>query len=302
MNIILAEELRYPIGSFIETAKKTFPPSSVINCSKRTLTDVIVKVASPPPLTRGWLVFANLKDITEDTVRKLENKANTVIYIVRSKDKLRETAINFDSMGLRYEVVNNLTPSEGKISEYITRELSVDEDIAKYIINRHRKFLPKISETVDILRSVDPITKANIRKYTEASMSVSFDQVFRYVIGQEIIKHNKAVSLIRKYRYGLGFFIKFMVRRFEIYLKIYEDSFAGQVSLENVKEYYNENRDSLKDVSEFVVEKALEAIGVVSYDKLTHLYYLYKEEEGKRVSVLRVLSLLKLSKIKEDIK
>lgn len=302
MNIILAEELRYPLNSFLESirSQKKVPGSSLVFCNKNNLFDVKKIIASPPPLTRGWVIFVNNNKILEDDVRSLESDYNWVIYVVRNKDSLRELGVNFESWGVEFRLVNNLEPSEEKVISYIMTELGLSESDAKYLYNRHRGYLPRISESVDRLSVVENLDRKNIRKYTEAASDISIDVLFRYIIGQDDGKgmSTKAANLIFQFRYGLPYVMKQLLRKFEVYIFLYEDILSGQLSRENYKEYYKNNRDTLKDVSEYFVEKAILAVGTVSSEKLVYLYWLFKEKHNESyISPTMVLGLVRLAKM-----
>lgn len=299
MIIILAEEMRYPIGSFIDRAKKTFPVTSIINCTRDNYEAVVKRVSKPPSLSRGWLIFANLgaRNLSSALVSDLEREHNSVIFIVRNRDSLREFSITLEELGFSYETVDNLSPSKELIVNYVLSQLNITEKDATYLVNRHNSYLQKISESVEILRPLPKVTRADIKKYTQRSADISFDDLFKYIIGQEQISHGSAVSLVKRYRYGIKFLVKFITGRFEFYEKVYDYVLSGQLSLINYIEFVNERKQEFKSVSQYNVKTAVEAVGIVSHEKLIQLKAMYDKELEGEPSVLGVLGLLELSKL-----
>lgn len=298
MNIILAEEINFPLGSFIDQVKKKFPSSCVVNMNRNNTDEVLKTVKSPPPVHELWLVLASLRNPADDILNKLDNEHTVNVFVVRSKEELTEWSRKLSVLQIQFKIVNNLDVPKPDVVEYVMKELGVDYELAKYICGRHRYYLPKITSSVLTLKHLPKVTKATIRKYTSAYNDMSYDALFDYVIGvDERVSHNKAISLVHKYRYGVEYIVKFLVKRFEMYLYVYEEMMLGKLSFDNYKDYYAEHKSDMKDFSEYRMKMAIESFGKVSYDKLYYLSSLYKRELEQGVSVLSLLNLLRLSKV-----
>jgi hypothetical protein len=297
INIILAEENRYPIGSFIDQVKQKFPSSSTVFVNKNNVLDAMKVISRSPLLTEGWLVIINVKDISEGLISSFNVERNITIFVVRNNDELHETARKFIGANLQYKVVDNLNPSKETVELYIMEELKVDKELARYIARRHNYYLQKISESVEILKELPNISKEVIKKYTEKTGDLSYNAMFDYIIGaDEEINPARVGRLVHKYRFGVEFMAKFIVKKFDLYLMVYDEVMTGKLSMENYKEYYEQHKVSLKEVNEYSLRKAIEATTMVSYEKLFYLSQLYKREAESGANVISLMGLLRLSK------
>lgn len=296
MNIILAEDRNYPLGSFVIGVRDQFPASSTITLHNKNIREVRKALKTPPLYTAGWLVLSYLRSIDENLVQEFNSEDNVLVYVVRNNDDLEEFKRVFLSSGLSFSVVDNLHPDKETIREYIRKTLGVKPSLAKFIAARHNYYLPMIYESVEILKSLQPVTKKVVTSYTRPSSSISFNGLFDYIIGVDTKRsYSECVELVHSYRFGLDFLIKFIVNRFKSYLFLYERIIEGSLSLDNYQEYYEKNRTNLKDVNIYTIKKVLQAFSEVSYDKLWFLACLYERELEHGCSVSAVLSLLRLS-------
>lgn len=296
MNFILAEDFKYPLTSFRELITEKFPQSSIINCNKTNISSVLKTVDKPPPFTKGWLIFVNSRDISPDVINVLGSGDNCAVYVVNNQESLDLLVQTFMESKVKFQTINNLNPSKESILRYIEKTLNVDTELAQYIYRRHRGYVPKIVETVEIMLVHGIVTKADIKKYTTASTSLSWDGLFQHIIGVKPASSKKVMALVKQYQYGMKYLLKFLVKRFELYIMVHELAAMGELSLSNYKEYRRANAKKFKDVTDYRVQVALESIGVVSYEKLVYLYLLYKRLDKSTIAVGEFLALLRLSK------
>jgi hypothetical protein len=297
MNIILAEASRYPIGSFMDEVKKKYTAGSILYCTSNNLIEIRKKIVSPPIYSRGWVLIFSLKTYDESTLESFDSPDNVCIYIVRSRDDLETLSIKMSLADLEYIKVDNMDPPKYKVVEYIQSELKIEEDLAEYIYNRNRGSLARVARSVDLLYGVNTITKAVIQRYTDPSPVVSYQDLFDYIIGVPIkYQHKDVLKLIKQYRHGVKYIMKFIYERFESYLEIYEHIEVGDLSIENYDDFKSKYSAKYKDMTEYSFKKAVESYRTVSRDKLYYLYWLYKKEVGDRGSVISLLLLLRLSK------
>jgi hypothetical protein len=292
----LIESTKHPIGSFVDKAKSKFPKSSVIYATNRNIQEVLKVVNRPPALSPAWLVIITLRDLSEDIVKSLSTGTNVSLYVLRSRDAARELASVMDSFGIKYNVVDNLSPTDETLISHLKEELGVDEDVARYLLRRTRRSLTKISEAIEALRGIQHITRDVVKKHTDNKVEVSLYSFFDYIIGvPERISEAKAVSVVRKFKYALDFLSKFVLTRMENYLKVYDYILDGKLSLENYKYFYEDHKSEFKDFNEGSLKYAIESFSYVSYDKLYYLYLMYQREKEAGMSVIRFLNLLRLS-------
>lgn len=299
MNIILAEESKYPIGSFVDKVKSQFPTSSTVSLNRNNVQEVKKQVKVTPVMSEGWLVLINLPDVTGTLVRELDIPDNVNVYIVRNKDKMAEVSRVFFEEKVKFSVVDNLNPSKEEINLYVMESLGISKELALHICKRHKYFLPKVAESVDILKGVESITKDTINKYTQKSGDVSFNSLFYYIIGfgDKLPRHSQIVKLVYKYRYGFDFLMKFINKRFSSYLYIFDKIAEGSLSLENYLDYYETHKSDFKDVTPYELKNAIESYGVVSYDKLYYLSVMYQRDSERGTTVVSLLNLLRLSRL-----
>jgi len=295
LNIILAEDRNYPIGSFIDLVRKEFPHSSCITLTDNNYLDMRKSIKTPPLLTKGWFVLVFVNKLTTDILQYVNVEDNVTIFVVRSNEELAEVERLFAIADIRPKIVNNLKPEQSKVLKYIRQELGVDLGLAKYIAKRHRYYLPKVFESVEVLKVVPKITRDSVKRYTRASSDMTFPGLFDFIIGVGKFDYNRASTLVSSYRYGGDFLFKYTLKRFKLYLMLYDKILEGSLSIDNYKAWYEANKKELKDISEHLVKKVLEAFGEVSYDKLWYLSNLYQSEYDKGASVGSFLAILSIS-------
>jgi hypothetical protein len=249
-------------------------------------------ISKPPALTAGWLLIVNSKGLSLDFLTSLGTDKDTIVFITYSQEEYEKLFISFDSVQFSFISVNRLKPKEEEILEYIQNSLNITHKLANMIYKRHKGYIPKIVESVLILSSLDNVRRVDILKYVQPSINLTWKDLFDHAIGVE----NKSISSIKellfRYRFANKKLFTFMINRFEFYIMIQEEVFSGTLTLSNYKEYYskNSNSASFKKFSPFDVKKAIESVGVVSYDKLILLYYLYRK--NKDSSIYRLYSLI----------
>jgi hypothetical protein len=305
LNIILAEDYNYPIGSFIDKVRSRFPRTSQISVNSNNIHDIKKIAKSPPLLKEGWLILFFLRDYTPQIMKDFDIPENLNVIIVRSADALAEVSRLFTINGIVHNVVNNLNPDNKTIVSYVMRELSVSRDIAEYIAKRHNYYLPQVTESVEILRNLDDISRDSIKKYTRKSADISFNSLFDYIIGVERKSDRwgnsksatpaKIASLLENYRYGADFIFKFIVKRFDSYLYVYDKLMEGNLSLENYLNFYEVNKSEMKNISEYLLKKIINSFSMVSYEKLWYLSNVYKRELEKGATLTGLIQLLRLS-------
>lgn len=312
MLFILAEDYNYPIGSYIDKLKEKFPPRSTIRASHDNLVEIRKKIQRPPMLTAGWLVLVFIKDLKANQVKTLDVPGNLIVFVSRDRETfnehtrvLKEYLLGKDD---KLTIINNLDPERSAVEKYVMNELQVSYELSKTICRRHRYYLPKVHESVEILKTVDKITKTTIEKYTERSADITYFRIFDYVIGTKItttlhdgsqvlvgVKRKKVYKYLETHPYGSARLGKYLLERFKVYLQIYKLRESGIVSLSDYKEYYEKHRVDMKGIDINTLRSALESYQYVSYEKLYFLYCLYEKNEGN-FDRIKLLELLEFSK------
>ena len=306
MNIILAESNRYPIGSFLDKVKEGFPRRSILSGNKENIGEILKIVKEPPVFSDYWLVIIIAKGISVDIIKRLSEYNHLFIYVVRNKGELDLLALTLKSHDISYKIVDNLVPPKEVVVSHISKELKVSKPLATYIYNRHKGSLSKIWESIEVLSGLPKVTRKDVMRYTERNILVSYDDLFSYILGdnkvstpwgiKERVSYVKVLKTLYRYRYGVKSVVKFLVDRFESYLKIYDLIIEGELSRSNVTEYFSENYSNFKTMTEWQFKSAVRSFDVVSYEKLYMLYQMYLREYKEGPTLIGVLSLLRISK------
>lgn len=306
MNIILAEDYRYPIGSFIEQVKKKFPPTSIVYCNARTAEDVLKKIKLPPVFSPSWLIISTARGLGDYFFTKPHSDRDYTVYVVRTEEESELLWRKFKSLGIDFKRIDNLHPSDSELMNYVIDNLGLKYRDAEFLINRVRKSPARLAQAVDILSTLPSVSKKDIERYVEPRTDLSFNRMFEYIIGQpppvipgqkwiSQTKESKVFDLVKQYEYAPKFLMNFIVTRFEHYLLVYDKALLGLLDMANYKEFIKSNSEFEK-VSEYTVKRALEALGHVSYGLLYNLYLLYKKELEEGARLIPFLTLLSLSK------
>lgn len=284
MNFIVAEDPNNAITDLLGTIRNQYPNSSIYRVHKDNFDSAIKIISKLPMLSSGWLVITNPNKMTVNQIRRLcALEDNLTIFNVTKSSDFDKAVELLTKADVEFKYIDNLHPSKDRIINYITEELNISKDIAKYIAKRCNYYIPRVYESVLMLQVVDgEIDKKVVSKYTTNYGVASVASLVEHIIGYETKNKKTLLGLINNYRYGMPFLFKLVLEEIEQILTGYRLIMTGQLSFKN---YSTFKSDELK-CSEWKLKKILDYFQVVSYDKLYLIYTLLCAEKAQTVTVM----------------
>lgn len=301
MNAVILEDRLYKINSLLSLVDGKFPNSSVLNLNSENSKYVLNSIKREPLLTDTWLVKIFAK-VSDEVIEQLNEAKNvTAIYVFYSRKMYDEFIQRMLSLQVPFKVHDSTKLSESDLIAYTMNMLDISEDIAKYLCNRHRYYLPQVMNSINILSALDVVTKDDIKNYTTKYGDVSFDRLSLALVGyvnpkdKNKITIRKYVSLLGDYMFGLEYLLESMRMRINNMFKLYEYIDFGELSMTNIDEFYLNNRKNLKGVSKYFIERVIELRSQISIE---YLYYVKCNVDALKpnpVTICKLTNILKMS-------
>ena len=284
MIFVVLEDSRCSI--FTESIVKKFPTSSIVKINKSSKIVNLKFLESKPLLTNKWLVFID-NNVDDLTLKFVGSKEHCIcIYYTTSvgckRDYSKCRSINTES-----EFIDNLNIGKDKSIDFIQNQINISKEDAEYLYNRCNKFLPYISESVNTLKVLgEYITRTHIQNYTSKHLNVTPNTLFYNLIDLKFTDRKIITEYLYTYRYAFDYLYKSLNSLFNSSLKLYKDIENGELSVDNVDNYYNKH--STLSVSLYFVKTIL----IDVYPNLTYGDLCIKRITMKKVnSILDLLSL-----------
>ena len=292
--ILVSENYRSPIDSLVDKVKKEYPSSSIVYLDRENYELGVKTLETEPLFSDRWLVLVNIKSPPESLLKLFDSDRFVTIFVFRNVDDMSAVSNKLTTLAIKHNVVDNTKVSKEALIHYVQTTLDVDITLAKYICGRHNYYAPKVMETVEFVSITGERDKEKIKKYTQRTGDVSYAAIFDYILGIGDIELKRVLSLVNRYKHGHKHLLDFIIDRFDVYLLIYRLAINGKLSYDNIKDYYDKNKDTFEKVPEYVLTKALDSMTHVSYDYLLLLSLLYKKEKTN-TSLSSFIYLLKMS-------
>lgn len=289
MNIVILEDSNYCIEPFISQFSK-FPNSSKITINSSNYFESVQLLKTPPVLTKDWLVLVSPR-LSVNQMKSVFGLGNLNIVAVSTKGKFEEIVQEFKDEGIKFRTYNNLQPPKDKVLDYVMKELQISYELACYICNRHKFYLPKVMESVAILETLEEINKKSIQSYTVRYNSVWLTSITDKLLGIEKTKNKKIVECIYRYRYGFDFLLKSIKKDLDIYEYAFSEISMGYLSLENYRDFESEYK-GFKNLSNFRKLKIVESFEHLSYSKLYFIKLKVEAIESNPNCIYRLIELL----------
>lgn len=290
MNIILLEDNRFPIDSFLQKVYERYPRSSILHVNNRNFSDVLPILNDKPLLTRNWCLIISDK-LNGNQYSKLMKGDNLNIIHLSNKNKFPEMKNLIFELGFKATYVNNLQPDKEKIIDYVKDSLNIEYSEAKYICGRHRYHIPTIVNTISVLSTFDVVDRKTIKNYTTRFGTISLYSLTDKILGLDNkITKQQMVKLIHSYRYGFSFILSFLVKELEKFLCVYDYMERGLIGLDNYLDFEPDMEDKVfKTISEFQLKKIINAYSVLSFDKLYFIYLHVKKIKPKQSNIYKLI-------------
>ncbi|GAA0101598.1 hypothetical protein UT300012_23130 [Paraclostridium bifermentans] len=290
MNLLLLENPNYCIKPFLAQVTG-YPNSSRININNNNYFECLKIIETPPVLTKKWLVIISPRLSGKQIANLMERDNNNVVPLI-TKGKWQELAEELKDLGVNFKLLDNLNPNKDDIIEYVTKHLPITYEDAKYLAGRHRYYLPKVMESVDLLTGLDIVTREKIREYTDRFNSVWISSITENILGVDTkISKKRLVALIYDFRYGFDYVLTSIKNDLDMYMYIYSEMIDGNLTLENYIDFESDNK-KFKNLPNFRKLKIIESFDVVSYDKLFYVKTKVESISNKPNNIYKLIKLI----------
>jgi hypothetical protein len=306
--ILLAEDYNYPFGSFLEAVKEKFPKNAYIYVGGRDVENIVGRVSTPPLMSNSWLIVVSIERNLSSAIFSLNFERDVIVAVVRNRGMLSKTYEFFKKNDVNPQVVDNLDPPIEIVIDYITNNLNITEDNAKYLYNRVGKSIARLLEAIQVLSLYPKNSRKVISSVIEKRNTLPLSDLFEYLINQSKPSYSNlpyTIEINRKKVYaklgefnsrgGTKFLFKYFKTCFEVYLKVFEDADRGLVALDNYEEYAKSSANTW-EVSSYFIRRAVEAVGDVPFETLYHLNLLLEETAAMPRSFSNLLVFFRLGR------
>lgn len=277
------------INLFRDKLYEQYPRSSRLNLNSKTIDSIKPYLHSRPILTSNWLVEINYR-LNVKTIKDILQLNNINLITVYSTEDMESKRDELATNGFKFTIFDNSKIDKQDLIDYISKELDINNDLAKFIYNRSKGYVKDIAIAVSIISTLPSIDKKVIREYTYGRSPVGLFAVVDSLLGISEFPMKKIVQVVYDYRYGFEFLLKFISKQLEDYLVIYNYIESGQLNLDNYREF-NPDDSAYKKISSYVVLRVIKLYSKVSK---TLLYFLLNKIESINPSVYNIYELLML--------
>ena len=281
MIFVVLEDPRCPI--FTEGIMTKFPQSSVVRVNKKSKITDLKKLTSKPLLTSKWLVFIDSK--TESATLKFVGSQDSCICVYYTTSIRSKSDFNMcKSICNETEFIDNLNIGKENSISFIKSNINISDSDAEFLYNRCNKFLPYISESVNLLKGLQVfITRSHIQNYTPKHLNITPNTLFYNLVGIKCSDTKMISEYLYAYRYAFDYIYKSINALFSACSILYKDIESGELSNDNIEEYHA-NHANL-NVSIYFIRTTLNEI----YPSLS-----YGDLCIKRITIKKVKSILDL--------
>ena len=300
MLLILCEKTVASICSGLDGFYEKFPQNARIYCTKDFFKNLDTKTYDQPPLLANrWLILCDAKHV-HNNASALKEMANRNVVIITTE--VFEEAVKceelFTKLQTSIKIIDNRNPDKKDVIHYILSNIHGDAEVAEFIYNRHRGYIPSIIKSVHTLSLLEQVTRKDVQKYTEPKMERSLNDLGNWLVGtqRDTIKYDDIVKVIYRYRFGMSFLLRFLIEYLDTYLAVFEEISLGNLDAKNAQSYLSTcNNKLIKKVSYKRLLVIIDAYSKVSVDKIMLVRYHLTTIKPNSFSSYKLISLLKIT-------
>ena len=300
MLLILCEKTVASICSGLDGFYEKFPRSTRVYCTKDFFKNLDTKIYNQPPLLANrWLIICDTKHVhnNANALKELSEK-NIVILTTEVIEEAIECEGLFTKLQVSAKIIDNRVPAKKDVLEYILSNVHTEEEIAEFIYNRHRGYIPSIIKSVHTLSMLDHVTRKEVQKYTEPKMERSLNDLGNWLIGtqKDTVKYDDVVKVVYRYRFGMSFLLKFLLDYIDTYLAVFEEISVGNLDAKNAQNYLSTCKHKLiKKVSYKRLLVIIDAYRKVSVDKIMLIRHYLVTIKPNSFNSYKLINLLKIT-------
>lgn len=232
----------YPV---VDSLRERIPGSTIVHWQRYDVKGLESILRTQPVLARSYLVLFegapkqdNLKLVKAYGKHTYVFKANAAKTLDEFKATLAENEVPFS-------VIDNFNKTKEECLGFIMSELQVTESVAKSIYSRSRGYVPRIVENVNFLRLLPSVGAKEVRLYVPRGRQASFDDLFLHVATVRRLSDTAIFELLQYYQNGHRFMAKFLFKKAQLWLQVFQDMESLVLTYANYEEYYGENKRAL---------------------------------------------------------
>lgn len=300
MLLILCENTISTVCSALDKFYDKFPDSARIACSNEFFKNLNTKSYDQPPLLANrWLILCNARYVKNNAMalKELAEK-NVVIIATDSMDVAAECEEYFTKVKISPKIIDNRVPPKKEVIQYILDNVNTNEDVAEFIYNRHKGYLPLIAKSVHTLSMLDEVTKKDVQKYTAPKMERSLNDLANWLIGcqRSSVKYEDVVRVVYNYRFGMSFLMKFLLNYVDTYIAVFEEMSQGNLDAKNAQEFLSTcSHRLIKKLSYKRLLLIIDSYSKISVDKIMLVRYYLKEIKPNSFNSIKLINLLKIT-------
>lgn len=291
MNLLIAEKRNAAIDPVME--RLNIPTISRKYVTSYNFVDLIGILKTKPILTDRWYVVIDPK-LPLRQIKELMSLDNFNVLIVESMREFESMKIDLAEQGVAFKTYDNLNPPKDKVIQYITDNIKADQDVALYIYNRHDGYLPKIMESIILLKPLARVTKKEVFDYTYASNSMWLHDVLLCMLGYPLpgkTAKKKAVATLFEFRYGIKYVLSTMKKDLDVIRYAFDEIREGRLTAENYKEFESDNKE-FKLLSKGKKERIVDAFNYVPMKRVLKLQIALDNIEPKPFNMYKLVYLI----------
>ena len=206
------------IEDYSDIIKKPFPKSSII-----TTNSIPTLPRTMPLLTDKWLILVYLGRNYQKQIEASMLFVESSVIVFICKFGVNEICNAVFTLYPDYTFYDRSIVSPENLQKYVQHRLSVSPNVAKKIVERSGKYESSVVKNVEMLRILPPneLTNKMVDLYIPERNMASFNYVYQFLV-LGVGNYSRVVKLVRQYQYSIETIVKFLVKRLNSEIEIFE--------------------------------------------------------------------------------
>lgn len=296
MFIVVLENTINGVCSEVEVIKEAYNKHSMAIVKKDESLQSLKRFSQPPLTQRGWLLLCE-SDCSKSTLNSLKKLPwyNVCLFHVTSNRELNKLSELMKEEQIDFKLVDNLVPERRKVIDYVMGEINTERDVAGYLFDRYKGYMPDIVNTVYALKVLKNVTKVDVRKYGVQRNKYAIFHLAEYLLGiNDLMTYKEAVKVVYDYRYNFQYLAKYLQTYTQQYIDVFSEVGVGNLTLSNLGSYTPIR--SLKNLHQYQLKLMIENYERISMTKLVWLNCMISKLGSSSFSCIKLISILSVNK------
>lgn len=285
--ITLVIEHTVTIEPFVDGVVSKFPASSIIMYKGQTADKLKTILANRPMFTEQYILYFD-RPPKEDIILMLKNYDHRYIIRINMGD-FEEYMLSLKKVGmLDITVVDNWNLDKQEVHKYISNSLKIEDDAIDYLWRRTGEYLPRLIESVSILKSFDVVDRKVIQMYVPRRSTLGYRDLLQHLLGVKKRSDKQVFELLAYYSKGHKHIASYLVTELSKWRDVWNDMDDYSLTPMNAKEYWESEPKNFSR-KELLFMTSLYSKITTEYIEILLLSFRTLEEDFKESEFIKLL-------------